>query len=307
MKSIFRITLVLFMLFGITVTGQNRVEKILQELHNSNSSNVLVAAHRGDWRHAPENSIQAIENCIQMGVDIVEIDVQKTRDGQFILMHDRTIDRTTNGKGKVADYTLQQLKQFYLKNRQGRKIAELTDQRIPTLEEALLTVKGNILINLDKAYGYIEDIYPILIKTGTKKNALFKRSISKNPKNAETIKKNLFSVDSLLLFMPIIKNSLETSFLIKEHLQAYHPVAMELILSKSDSLLNESGYIRKNGTSVWVNTLWGSLCAGYTDARALKDPDANWGHLIQKGVNIFQTDNPTELIQYLKEKGLRNF
>ena len=48
-------------------------------------------------KNAPENSIQAIQNCIDMGVDMVEIDIRKTKDGHLVLMHDRTIDRTTNG------------------------------------------------------------------------------------------------------------------------------------------------------------------------------------------------------------------
>ena len=80
-----------------------------------------------------------------------------------------------------------------------------------------------------------------------------------------------------------------------------------MILRKDDVLLGESDFIRKSGARVWVNTLWGSLCAGYTDAKAMKDPDANWGHLISKGVNIIQTDNPADLLQYLKNKGLRDF
>ena len=59
----------------------------------------LIAAHRGDWRNACENSLEAIENAIRMGVDIVEVDLQRTKDGELILMHDRKLDRTTTGYG----------------------------------------------------------------------------------------------------------------------------------------------------------------------------------------------------------------
>lgn len=76
------------------------------------SNSVLVVSHRADWRNAPENSLQAIQNCIDMGVDIIEIDLKKTKDGHLILMHDKKIDRTTTGKGYPADYTLEELRQF---------------------------------------------------------------------------------------------------------------------------------------------------------------------------------------------------
>ena len=62
---------------------------------------MLVVAHRGNWRSAPENSTAAIDSAIAMKVDIVEIDIQKTKDGQLILMHDNTLDRTTTGKGSI--------------------------------------------------------------------------------------------------------------------------------------------------------------------------------------------------------------
>ncbi|WP_295222807.1 glycerophosphodiester phosphodiesterase family protein, partial [uncultured Chryseobacterium sp.] len=77
---------------------------------------ILVAAHRGDWRNYPENSIKAIEGAIKMGVDIVEIDLHKTKDGQLIVMHDSRLDRTTNGKGEIAETSLEDIRKLFLKN-----------------------------------------------------------------------------------------------------------------------------------------------------------------------------------------------
>ncbi len=65
--------------------------------------------------------LQAIQNCIDMGVDVIEIDLKKTKDGHLILMHDKKIDRTTTGKGYPADYTLEELRQFRLKSGTGHK------------------------------------------------------------------------------------------------------------------------------------------------------------------------------------------
>ena len=88
----------------------NRAEKILAEMNDPTSDYVIVASHRGDWRNYPENSIPAIESVIRMGVDIVEIDLKMTKDSVLVLCHDKTIDRTLNGKGLVSDFTLDSLK-----------------------------------------------------------------------------------------------------------------------------------------------------------------------------------------------------
>ena len=86
--------------------AQQTVDHILKEFNEVANKSVLVVSHRADWRNAPENSLQAIQNCIDMGVDMVEIDLKKTKDGHLILMHDKTIDRTTTGKGKPEKFNI---------------------------------------------------------------------------------------------------------------------------------------------------------------------------------------------------------
>ena len=150
--------------------AENRAEKLAKELYKAKSKYVLVVAHRGDWRNAPENSLQAYKNCIDMGVDMIEIDIHKTKDNQFIIMHDATVDRTTNGKGKIADMTLAEIKQ--LKLRAGHNV--VTQHNVPTLEEVLNLVKGKILVNIDKGDNYFDEIYDLLVKTGTEKQVVIK-------------------------------------------------------------------------------------------------------------------------------------
>jgi glycerophosphoryl diester phosphodiesterase len=70
----------------------------------------FIAAHRGDRAHAPENTVPAFEAAVQRGTDFVETDVQLTADGYAVIMHDTTVDRTTNGTGAVADLTLAELR-----------------------------------------------------------------------------------------------------------------------------------------------------------------------------------------------------
>ena len=72
---------------------------------------------------------------------MVELDVWKTKDGELVLMHDPTVDRTTDGSGRIADMTLAELRQLRLKDKDGK----LTEHRVPTLEEALQLAKDRIM------------------------------------------------------------------------------------------------------------------------------------------------------------------
>ena len=83
----------------------NHADWVVSELHDPSSDKVLVACHRGDWRNWPENSLAAIESVIGMGADIMELDLKLTKDSVLVVCHDRTIDRTTSGKGRVCDTT----------------------------------------------------------------------------------------------------------------------------------------------------------------------------------------------------------
>lgn len=145
------LNIVLLLLWGIkTISAQNI--DFLSAVSQNDKNNILVVSHRADWRNAPENSLQAIHNCIEMGVDMVEIDLKKTKDGHLILMHDKTIDRTTTGKGKPEDYTLQEIKRLSLKNGAGHK----TRHKVPTFEEVMTLCKGKVMVNVDKGYDYFK-------------------------------------------------------------------------------------------------------------------------------------------------------
>jgi glycerophosphoryl diester phosphodiesterase len=114
-------------------------------------SEIWLCAHRGNTyegkqNNIPENSIEAIQKAVEAGADMVEIDVRTTADGHFVLMHDATINRTTNASGNVKDKTLAQLKIYKLRDGNGA----LTDYTIPSLQEALLAGRGKIFFNLDK-------------------------------------------------------------------------------------------------------------------------------------------------------------
>ncbi|MGH7208156.1 MAG: glycerophosphodiester phosphodiesterase [Nitrospiraceae bacterium] len=118
---------------------------------------VLRIGHRGACGHAPENTLRSIAQAIALGCDMFEVDVQRTKDGHLVLIHDPRVDRTTNGKGLVAEMDLEEL----------RTLDAGGGQKIPTLEEALQAASGRIGLILEvKAEGLAYDLCSIVRASG---------------------------------------------------------------------------------------------------------------------------------------------
>ena len=114
-----------------------------------------VWAHRGASGYAPENTLDAFRKAVEMGADGIEIDVQMTKDGELVVIHDETIDRVSNGKGWVKDYTYEELKKFNF----NKTHLEYTKEEIPTLEQVYLLIKPtNLTINVEIKTGIV--FYP---------------------------------------------------------------------------------------------------------------------------------------------------
>lgn len=283
-------------------------ERYKENVYNSHSvdvveaignDGVLVVSHRGDWRNAPENSLQAIQNCIEMGVDMVEIDLKRTKDGHLVLMHDKTIDRTTTGKGRPEDYTLKELKEFYLRGGAGHK----TRHKIPTFEEVMLLCKGKIMVNVDKGYEYFKEAYAILEETGTVNQCIIKSDLP-----YETVIKEQGEVLSKVIFMPVIQlHKAGAESIIDGYVENMKPAAFELVFDNATpEVLRLIGKVHDSGAAIFINSLWPELCGGHDDDRAveLKEWDESWGWIVAQEAKFIQTDRPHLLLEYLKDNGL---
>ena len=284
--SRFSVGVILFALAMLPTMAQERAAQIREKLLNRNLHSVIVVSHRADWRNFPENSLEAIESAIRMGVDVVELDLQRTKDGKLILMHDSKLDRTTTGKGKVSDWTLDSIKTLRLKN--GCNIK--TIHKVPTLEEALLAAKGKIMINLDKADRYFDQVYELLQKTGTTEQIIMKY------------------LDEVI-YMPIVNLDKEDA---KRQIDVFvedmRPVAFELLFVKDSNPLPRMLADSLKGESlIWYNTLWDTMAGGHDDDMSLANPDEGYGYLIDVlGCRIIQTDRPAYLLDYLRKRGLHD-
>lgn len=280
----------------------NRAEKILAEINDPNSDYVVVISHRGDWRNYPENSIPAIESVIRMGVDMMELDVKMTKDSVLVLMHDQTINRMTNGKGLVKDFTYDSLMTFKLRRAHNVTTDSL---RIPTLREALLCCKDRILVNVDHAYPYYKEIVELTEELGVTGQVLMK-----GKSNIDKVNEDMSKHENNLLYMPIIDiNTPKGQALFAEYQErGVVPMAYEVCWQyPGEDIDNCAAKILETGSKLWVNTLWPTLCGGSGNdddaAFDAADPADVYGQYLEMGVSMIQTDRPQLLLDYLRSVG----
>lgn len=280
----------------------NRAEQIVAAIHNPTSKNVLVISHRGDWRNWPENSIPAIEAVIKMGVDIMELDLKLTKDSVLVLCHDRTIDRTTSGRGRVCDITYDSIARCVLKTGHGVR----SPYRMPTLREALEVCKDRIVVNVDQGYEYYDLVLAetealgvtdqILIK-GKRPTAVVEAKFAEHPHN--------------MMYMPIIDilkpqgRQLFDEYMTRGIVPLAYEVCWDEYTPEVEACMKK---VVASGSKLWVNSLWASLCGGLDDdaAWASQDPASVYGRLIEMGATMIQTDRPEFLIDYLRSQGLHD-
>lgn len=276
--------------------------KAQTQISTQNLTNkVLVAAHRGDWRNEPENSLRGFLSAAKMGVDIVELDLKITKDKQLVVMHDNTINRTTDGKGKPEEYTLKEIKKFKLRNGLGRPSSF---NHIPTFREVMMALKGkSVKVNLDKSYPYWNEAYQVLQQTGTLEQAIFKSEMP-----YDSLVQRYPKLIGKIVYMPVIfLDKPDAKRWISNYLKHMNVYAFELVFSSDTSAtLRDSRFMRNSGFKIWINSLWSSLNGGHDDDLAvdLGNTKDSWGWLIRHGATIIQTDRPKELLQYLRQKKL---
>lgn len=259
-----------------------------------------VACHRGDWRNFVENTLEAVESCIEMGADIVEVDVWQTKDGVLVLMHDETVDRTSSGVGRVADHTISEIRAMRLKDGLGN----MTEYTIPTVEEVLLLAKDRTILNLDKADLYLDSVYDLLVKTNMVNQVILKSEMSYE----DLCLKWGEDLMTKLIFMPIINITKTTTVEQLQHIFSQGHSLYEINFEDEDSglLLDVRKMAEQLSAVVWINTIWPSTCGGHSDDHALKNKDSTWGYVVdQLGCGIVQTDRPAQLLKYLQKRGSR--
>lgn len=305
MKGIYLFSLFLFLLLACKKDSVNEqqttvlsLEQKVSKLKNPKDDFVLVASHRGNWQNHPENSLAAIQSCIDLGVDIVEIDVQKTKDGVLVVLHDSTLDRTSSGSGAVSNKTLTEIKELYLYDR----YKVLTDQKVPTLKEVMQLAKGKIIVMIDKANDSFSLTHEILKETETVSQALFLEFYDYD-EVIPAMSKSLFDNS---LYVPRVKeDKTNPQKYLTPFIENEAADAVELRFSQTTAhTLEVIPMLKTSKTSIWMTTLPGDFSANYNDQISLANPDLGWGKCVELGANVIMTDYPEQLIQYLTKNNL---
>lgn len=236
---------------------------------------IHVAAHRAAHNHAPENSIAAIDAAIELGVSIVELDVRATKDGVLVLMHDQKLDRTTNGKGKISDYSYAEIQQLYLRETANGSIGE---HRIPTFQEVLKHCKGKVIIDIDykeDRAGFIEKTYALIEEEQMQDQVLF--FLYEYQKMPE-----LHALNPTITLFPRARSM--------DDLRKIMELGMTKVVHLDDSFTKAKALnsCKEQGYFFWMNSL------GEADEKAQKKGGAVYTDFLKRFpfIRIVQTDAP---------------
>ena len=259
--------LVLALTFFLYLNSFAQVDQIREKLLNSNE--LLVAAHRAAHQKHPENSLEAIQEAIDLGVDIIEIDVRVTTDGKVFLMHDQTIDRTTSGPGDIETMSSTDLAAYKLLF-EGNN----TGISIPTLKEALTLTKGKIMVDLDLKTSKINEVIAVVQEIEVQDEVIFFDS-------DWAILKEIKTIMPEALLMP-------RAYKVKDIKKAQRKLNPALIhIDPSFNTRKTMSVAKKYGMRTWINSL------GDLDRELTKKPNPKLAlELIQYGANTVQTDLP---------------
>ncbi len=270
------------------------------DLREKAKENIIVVAHRGaSGGNIPCNTMAAYEIALMQGADMLEIDVDCTRDGELIIFHP---GMEKPHLGKLL--RLPSLKYNTVKKLRYRNVDETPTQfGISKLDDFLEQFKGRCFINVDKFWGNPEKIYNAVKRHGMVDQMLVKSSMS--PK----VIKVLEELAPELPFMPIVKEEHPAhEELLKRNINY---VGVEVLFKKDDSPLAGAEFIERmhrDNTLVWVNSIIydykEQLSGEHSDDTALTvSRDYGWGWLADRGFDFIQTDWPMMLIDYLKQSG----
>ena len=262
---------------------------------------LMVTSHRAENVNNPENSRSAILSAIGLGADILEIDLKTTKDGRFVLMHDETLTRTTDvakfaGKNglptshKVSDWTFEQLDNLTL-------LGSQFGEPIVTIEEALILARGKIILDFDKCTSDADRmaVYRIAVKLRAVDSVMYQGgSLS------HSVMKTIYEETGIAL--PYLKGSGNLAAAINYMKTEYKDVeyarqAVQITTSMPHAALAAQ---INDKCRLWMNTLgWSNDPTG---AQVHADNANSWKILFDNGISIIQSDQPYNLLSYIKSR-----
>jgi glycerophosphoryl diester phosphodiesterase len=253
-----------------------------------------IVSHRGDWTRLPENSVAAMHSAARLGADMVEIDARAVADGTLVVIHDDSLDRTTNASGPVAALTAADLPALRLREGAGDG-APLTDHPLPRLAELLEAARGRVLVNIDTKHRRdLDAVCDLVLRMGMEDHVLVKMVADGPDGGAEFARAPWFG---RLAFMPVILDAPRGGLgaAVERAAAATRPRIVEVMFDDLDELRDLAARLSARGVGLWTNTLDPVHALDLSDSRALEDPAQVWDVLLGAGVRAIQTDRAEAL------------
>jgi len=261
-------TLIIFPVFTVAA------DSILTKRPNLD---VMKIAHRGAKFFAPENTLPAIEKAIELGFDYIELDIRYTREGIPVCMHDDTVNRTTDGEGKVAELTLDEIRSLDAAEGLFSDPERFKGTKVPTLEEALAVMKGRAKLYMDQKDHPNELAVKLLKEYGFLPDNMV---VVGSPSFQESFRK-------LLPDAPVMPPVGKTSDIPQVIKRFPAPRAFNVNCTNLSEELIDMAHER--GVMVFVNTM------GWCDQETILR------QMIEMGPDAIQTDTPRVLLKTLKK------
>jgi glycerophosphoryl diester phosphodiesterase len=239
--------------------------------------NIVVIAHRGAHQTVPENTLAALDRAIQLGVDYVEIDVRRTKDGALVIMHDASVNRMTNGKGKIEDLTLAEIRKLDIVR--GRKSGAAV-YKIPMFDEFLERAKGRMKIYVDHKKAPPSEVLALIEKHGMLNDVVVYNASVKTLREYKKLAPKVW-------IMPDHPRSIDAIEALAKDLK---PETLDGAITDWNAAEVEAAH--RAGCQVWV------------DNKTALDNPAGIKQAVELGVDAIQTDNPEVVLNVLREMGL---
>lgn len=267
-------------------------------------SQVLVLAHRGCVGEAPEVSVASIHACAGKGIDGIELDIRKSRDGVLVAIHDATLDRTTNGSGRVVDHTAAELRRLRLRRGNGGPDVVVTDEPLPTLEEMLLAARGHgFIVHLDIKDASHAEVAALVERLGMQGQGIAwvtgRPGDGHQPDPADV--RALAIVPRIQACPEGAAASCRSSDLADlAGFARYNPAGYFLWYRATPEYFDAfNAAPRPPGTRLTTETLWG------IDSLPTPQRHAGYRRLLAAGATLFLTDKPEDLVAFLQHETLK--
>ena len=271
----------LLLVFILSASQTNVVDGQKAPIPKSKNAFVVIS-HRGNHVAAQENTLAAFQNAINVGADYVEIDLRTSKDSQLVIMHDATVNRMTNGIGKVSDLSWAELKQLKVIEKNH---PEWPEQSIPLFSEVLKLCKGKINIYLDFKNADVNASYQALKKAGMQHSVIVYINA---PRQLVEWKK----IAPQIPLMVSLPDSVQSAAQLNSFLDQY-----------KIHLLDGS---YKEYTVEMVNAAKAKNIPVWPDIQSATEGPEQWEKAINLGFTGLQTDHPEAMVNYLKNKKRRS-